>query len=599
MVTNRPDRSPPPAAADAPAAVENPPSTALHHRPGTHSTTKPKTTRIAASMRRSLQSGAFPAISPTRSPGGDGERVTAAGGQDATTDELRRALADEPGVPSTAKTRSDTSVFGQDLATATPGSHDSTGSPAPPSTHFHRRRQGADSISIVKAIKDTLRTAARSSVVSQEIHLSKHRSSAESARSQIEEDLRHRIACPECGAAYPFEDALIGQMMRCRGCHSVFRIFEGGQTAAAIVNRPRPAAQRSRVQRNAKESLGLPDIDAELEELPAAPAKPKPKPRRQDGARASRIMRTKDLIAEMNQKLVAVGDKIEDPSPAPANAGRQRRSSTAVERVLPPSRPNHRQVRLTGEGRAASLLRWLWLGAAGLGAALAYLLVTVFGGATPEQQALADLAAGCSYHRPDEARRTIDLIAQRAWHTPAMVQPVIVDDATVFAAPWRVDMGCLAALRQAVVDRFLHEPTASWIPRAARDRVEELWQQHRDNHQPAETFDEVLRQAGIDRLPHADLLGQLDALPLPAETREVLRLAFADRSGSGGFFQEEFILKGLPQAMEGRAFHGKHGRLILPTGATLVRDYTGMLLRLHRDGTQGPWKVFRLETLAP
>ncbi len=568
VITNRPatsrhrapndDR----AAAEAPAPSDTSSNAGHSTRFVHHRQQSGRGGRLAQTMRRSLRSGRFEAGSEADAETGGSDRSAA------------------PSPAESGATNSGTGVFDDAPALdarEAPQKRDRSSSTIFALRRKERRKGPAPDIRAALAEAATAESADASG------HPPSTRPQAGPPPTADRSGPTRTTVCPHCRATYPFSRKLIDQVIRCRECRGVFRVFENGLAEPVITNRPSSRESSSREEKS-ELFLAEPDDTSSM----ATPAVGYNRKRR------SRIMRTKDLIQAMSKDLESLQDEIPaEPIPPQRSPRPPSRAASDLDDLLAAQR---KRVVLTDEGRKR--LRTLrQVGVLGmLVVALVAWWLASFVLISEERQALYDLVAGASADQA-HAVESIRAIRRRAWRSGATVQPVVTCPRADFGRSWFCDLSSLAPVFERLRGHLYHRGIGQWFTVEDYEPVTRLWREHLSAYRPAEQFPAVLAEAGLTGLDHATLYTRVQAAGLPKEAREVLQGILAD-PGVGSILHR-FATTGLPERMEGLTFYGQDGSVILSSGGVL-RDqhYRGLLLRFHRDGEPGAWKVFELELVA-
>jgi len=526
------------------------------------------TSRIMNSMRRSLlaSSDEHPVPRDLRGEGGDGTGSTGSGSAEDDEDltaAVDAAVADyreRPEVSSLFKGHTsgvfDDLVIEETSSRPTPGIGTSPGS----STRFARRRPATGSR---RRSSSSMVAAIRASTQAIRQHQSQRRKvepgrTTSAVRRAIAADLPSGCICPHCAAVIPLDADMVGTTRDCGTCGGSFRIFEDGSSAPAIANRP-PTTRRQ-VRETGKNTAGK-----------SAPA-------------ASRIMRTKDLMAQMAGRMQNLEKEIVASGAAPAVA-------TTTEGQEERERRTRRTPTLTGEGEEAGRLVRRAVAVLVVVAVLVAGTVLLAPPPAPERVALR-AATGDLTARDDEIREHLRTFRDRCWRSGAVVRPVIDCDRAELGPGFSGGLAELAPVIELTRGRYLHRPSGLWVPAAEYERIAGRWERTDPFTTTPEGFRRRLVAESVEVVADEAVRRTLAGCELPGRVRGVVAAIFAD-TPPGSVYRRLFATDP-PEALEGRSFHGERGILLLPVGDAVRRDYRGLLVRFEDGDRWTEWRIFAL-----
>lgn len=440
------------------------------------------------------------------------------------------------------------------------------------STRFQQKKQ-RDSSGIAAAMRSSIIHVDRHTTDKRKAEKEREKASREPPK-EIPRTSRQTITCPHCGTYYPFVESMPDEVQVCQECNGNFRVFDDTSTAPVIVHRP--------VQEGKPTSAKV--APKETPQAPAVPAQYKP-------GRTSRILRTRDLIADMSQGLKSLSKGIQTPPDAPQ---KNRKKTEDIQELLA-AHSDKRETKVTKESQQSDLwplVKW---------SAIAALLLIAFWITwrccitTPVEKCFYAFGANT---RSDSAHaaESIGNMLRRSWRTAAPVQPIIGIHTATLGKPWTISGPAFQALRSKLLGYRLHRPSGYWIRIQEFEPLETAWQGHLASGAAPETFRNTLNaiEGGFNGIEHISIIRDIRALGEDERVVRALQWIFSSDE-SGSLLREEILQAGpAPEALEILPFHGDQGFLFMASGGTLPLPYQGTLLRVK--GSQGTkdWKVFSL-----
>ena len=437
------------------------------------------------------------------------------------------------------------------------------------STRFHQKKQRDPS---------GIAAAMRSSIIHVDRHTTDKRKAEKPPVEAPKESLRasrQTITCPHCGTYYPFVDTMPNEVQVCQECHGNFRVFDDTSTAPVIAHRPVQEAKPS----SAKVSPAKEDAQA-----PAAPAQYKP-------GRTSRILRTRDLIADMSQGLKSLSQGIQTPPEAP----QKNRKKTEEIKELLAAHSEKRESTVAQESKQSDLWPFVKWSAIAAMLLIAFWIFWRSFITTPVEKCFYTFSAnvrGDSAH----AAESIGEMLRRTWKTGAPVQPIIGIHTSTLEKSWTISGPVFQALRAKLTGYRLHRPSGYWVRMQEVETLENAWQQHLASGAAPESFRTTFKglEGGLSGIEHQSIIRDIRTLSEDERTVRALQWIFSSDE-PGSLLREEITQTGSdPESLEILPFHGKQGFLLMASGGTLTLPYQGTLLRVK--GSQGAkdWKVFSL-----
>lgn len=385
---------------------------------------------------------------------------------------------------------------------------------------------------------------------------------------------RQTITCPHCGTYSPFVDTMPNEVQVCQECQGNFRVFDDTSTSPVIVHRPVQEVKPTSAKVAPKDAI----------QAPAAPFQYKP-------GRTSRILRTRDLIADMSQGLKSLSKGIQTPPEAPQ---RNRKKTEDIQELLA-AHSDKRETTVSKESQQSDLwplVKWSAIAAMLL---IAFWITWRCCVTTPVEKcfyAFQENVRSDSAH----AAESIGNMLRRSWRTAAPVQPIIGIHTATLGKPWTISGPVFQALRSKLLGYRLHRPSGYWIRIQEFEPLETAWQQYLASGAPPETFRNTLHtvEGGFNGIEHLSIIREIRALGEDERIVRALQWIFSSDE-PGSLLREEILQAGpAPEALEILPFHGDQGFLFMASGGTLSLPYQGTLLRVK--GSQGTkdWKVFSL-----
>ena len=344
------------------------------------------------------------------------------------------------------------------------------------------------------------------------------------------------VSCPHCQTQYPFKQTLCDQLIRCRSCTGVFRVFPDGSSEPAIHNRALPPLPGQ----SAAQSQGVPP--------PAKAQRSK-----------TQVLRNRDLVKAMSGNMAKVAEAVKAAKPV-ATAEAAASVQTVADRVIVND----------GLAQRRSLRNWLVAGLLFLVVAggLAYV-----GFSKSAEQLVLQEFQSAGYGKAAHQERIAKLRA-KAWDSGAVVQPIIAMGSARFYLDVSVQVPDLAPLKDLLGNRVVIPDWQVWVMPERLEEANKLvrdWELNRSISRTA-LVSKLARE--VEAIGIADLQKVVDRLPTSGRGRQALSEIFKDPQSQ----LAQRLLRNPPQELQVTFFRGKSGLLILPTGETRRTSYEGSIL---------------------